>query len=80
MNLMKRLRILWPGCPTEAALDEKRAITEQMRSDLADMVEAVTTMSIAAPPCERPSIVTMERRKNPDITIPGYERRAAHIR
>lgn len=47
MKLMKKLRILFPGCPYEAVLDAKLAATEQMRSDLADMVETATTMTIA---------------------------------
>lgn len=42
---MKRLRVLLPNCPLEMALDARKAASEQMSQDLADMVETATTMS-----------------------------------
>jgi len=66
MNLMKRLRVLWPGCPLEKALDERKAAAEQMREALADMVETATTMTISHRHCERREQqlpVLVERRK-----------------
>jgi hypothetical protein len=61
MNLMKRLRILLPGCPLEVALEARKAASEQMSADLADMVETATTMARTTP-----KVVTIdcgERRK-----------------
>ena len=65
---MKRLRVLLPGCPFEVALDQRLAATEQMRADLAEMVETATAMTIGKvpPSCERRSQclpVMRERRR-----------------
>ena len=49
MSIMKRLRILLPGCPLEVALDARKAASEQMSADLADMVETATTMARTKP-------------------------------
>ena len=48
---MKRLRILFPGCPMEVALLSKKTAAEQMSADLAEMVETATRMTV--PQCER---------------------------
>jgi hypothetical protein len=36
---------LLPGCPLEQALEARKAASEQMSADLADMVETATTMA-----------------------------------
>lgn len=62
---MKKLRILFPGCPVEQALDTRIKNTEHIRAGLADMVEAVTTMRVPAE-CDRrehSAPVPIDRRK-----------------
>ncbi|CAB4188149.1 hypothetical protein UFOVP1165_42 [uncultured Caudovirales phage] len=59
---MKKLRVLLPGCPLEQALEARKAASEQMSQDLADMVDVATTM--------------VDRRKV--VAIDCAERRRAH--
>jgi len=66
-NMIKKLRVLLPGCPFEKALDKRKEHAESMSAGLAEIVEATESLRV-------------DLRKNPDITRSWNERRTAHIR
>ncbi len=42
MSFMKKLRILFPGCPLEEALRARALAAEQMSAELSEMVQEAT--------------------------------------
>jgi len=60
MMFMKKLRILFPGCPLEEALNQRARLAEQMSADISEMAQETTQF--------------MERRFH-DVTLDQTDRR-----